>query len=328
MTVPETIAHYNVLERIGAGGLGEVYRARDTKVGRTVALKLIEPAVIAEETRRLALADEARLASRLSHPNIATLFEAGNADGRMYLVYEFISGPSLRSVMAGGPMAPRRAVELCIQIADALADGHAAGLLHGDLRPETILVTAKGRAKLLDFGLWRWTRGGLTRRYAARSPESLAPEDSSLASYMSPEQVLGGEMDGRSDLFSLATILHEMLTGTNPFLAGNPSDTLMNVVTRTPPPPSSVNADVSAELDAVVAKAFAKDLSVRMQSAAAVSAELRRVAASLGSPINDRRDDFLLPVDDAADKVPTAIWIAGIVTFVVTAAVVWWLLRG
>ena len=143
MTDP-SIAHYNLLEPIGTGGLGTVYRARDTKVGRTVALKLLDPALTADETRRVALLDEARLVSRLSHPNIATLFEVGEADGQVYFVSEFIAGKSLRLEMAGQPIPARRAVEICIQIADALADGHAAGLLHGDLRPENVIVTAKG----------------------------------------------------------------------------------------------------------------------------------------------------------------------------------------
>ena len=319
-----SIAHYNLLEQIGSGGLGAVYRARDTRVGRTVALKVLQPALIADETRRRALLDEARIASKLSHPNIATLFEVGEAEAQGYFACEYIAGNSLRSEMDGQPVSPRRAVELCIQIADALADGHAAGIVHGDLRPENVIVTAKGSAKLLDFGLWRWTRGGLTRRAAARAPESLPPEDALIVSYMAPEGALGSEMDGRSDLFSLGTVFYEMLTGRNPFAAPSVSDTVMNVITRTVPAVSSTSPDVPADLDTITARMLSKDLSLRFQSAAGLSAELRGIAATLDIRTPKRDSDYLLPVDDEADKIPGAVWMAGLVGLLVVAAIVWW----
>lgn len=319
-----SVAHYNLLEPIGAGGLGPVYRARDTRVGRTVALKVLEPALIADETRRVSLLDEARLAAKLSHPNVATLFEVGEFEGRGYLACEFIAGTSLRAEMSGHPVPTRRAVELCMQIADALADGHAAGILHGDVRPENVIVTTKGSAKLLDFGLWRWTRGGLTRRAASRAPESLPVEDARTVSYMAPEQALGSEADGRADLFSLGTMLHEMLTGRNPFLAPTVTDTVMNVVTRTAPSVASINPDVPAELDRLTARALSKDLALRYQSAAAFSAELRGVAAGLDLRSPKRDADYLLPVDDAADKVPAAVWMAALAALVLVAAIIWW----
>jgi eukaryotic-like serine/threonine-protein kinase len=322
-----SIAHYNLLEPIGSGGLGAIYRARDTKVGRTVALRLLEPALLVDDTRRLSLLDEARLAAKLSHPNVATLFEVSEADGHAYLVHEYIAGNSLRTEMAGQPVPARRAIEICIQIADALADGHAAGILHGDLRPENVIVTGKGSAKLLDFGLWRWTRGGLTRRAASRAPESLPPEDVAIAGYMAPEQALGSETDGRADLFSLGTILFEMLTGRNPFAAPSVSDTVMNVITKTVPAVSTVNPDVPAELDTITARVLSKDLALRYQSAAGFSAELRGIAATLDvrSPVRD--SDYLLPVDDEADKVPAGIWVAGAAAVAVVAAIVWWAAR-
>ena len=224
-------------------------------------------------------------------------------------------------------MHPRRAVELCIQIADALADGHAAGILHGDLRPETIGVTAKGSAKLLDFGMWRWTRGGLVRRAAARAPESLPDEDSVIASYMAPEQALGGLTDGRADLFSLGTILYEMLTGRNPFKAPSVPDTVMNVVSVTPSRPSATTPDIPPDLDAIAVRALAKPVESRFQSAASFSAELRSVAAALDVRSPDKTDDFLLSVDDKADRTPTAVWVAGLIGAATVSAVVWWILR-
>lgn len=319
-----SIAHYNLLELIGREAIGEVYRARDTKVGRTVALKVLYPELVADETRRVALFDEARLAASLSHPNIAALFEAGHADGASYFAYEFAVGAPLREELAGRPMNPTRAVELCIQMADALADGHAMGVLHGDLRPDTVGVTAKGSAKLLDFGMWRWTRGGNVRRAAASSPESLPVDDVAIVSYMAPEQALGGETDGRADLFSLGILLYEMLTGSNPFAAATVPDTVMNVIGLTPPPPSSVQPDVPAELDTLVTRALAKDLQVRIQSAASFSAELRKVAPALDVRTLERDSDYLMPVDDEADKVPAAVWLAAAGAIAVLATAVWW----
>ncbi len=323
----QSIGHYNLLEPIGREAIGQVYRARDTKVGRTVALKILDPALVADDTRRTALFDEARLAAKLSHPNIAALFEASESAGVCYFVYEFAVGAPLHEEMGGRPMNPRRAVELCIQIADALADGHSAGVLHGDLRPETIGVTAKGSAKLLDFGMWRWTRGGLVRRAAARAPESLPDEDSVIASYMAPEQALGGETDGRADLFSLGTILHEMLTGQNPFKAPSVPATVMNVVTVTPPRPSATTPGIPVELDEIAVRALAKTVEGRFQSAASFSAQLRSVAAALDVRPEDKGGEFLLPVDDEADRTPTAVWVAGGAGVAALGAVVWWMMR-
>ena len=321
------IAHYNLLEPIGREAIGEVYRARDTKVGRTVALKILDAELVADDTRRLALFDEARLAARLSHPNIAALFEVSEVDGVSYFAYEFAAGTQLRAEMAGRPMNPIRAVELCIQMADGLADGHAAGILHGDLRPETIGVTAKGSAKLLDFGMWRWTRGGLVRRAAASASDSLPPEDSTIVSYMAPEQALGGDTDGRADLFSLGTILYEMLTGRNPFIAASVRDTVMNVIRLTPSAPSITQRDLPEALDAITARALAKPVDARFQSAAAFSAALRSVAASLDVRTAEPSGDFLLPVDDEADRTPPAVWLAGLAGVAAVAALLWWLAR-
>lgn len=321
----QSIAHYNLLEPIGREAIGQVYRARDTKVGRTVALKILDPALVADDTRRTALFDEARLAASLSHPNIAALFEAAEAGGVSYFVYEFAVGAPLHEEMGGRPMNPRRAVELCIQIADALAEGHAVGILHGDLRPETIGVTAKGSAKLLDFGMWRWTRGGLVRRAAARSPESLPDEDAVIASYMAPEQALGGLTDGRADLFCLGTILYEMLTGRNPFKAASVSETVMNVVTVTPTPPSASMPDIPPALDSIAVRALAKAVEGRFQSAASFSAELRSVAAALDARAPSQSGDFLLSVDEEADRTPLAVWVAVTAGIATVGAILWWL---
>ena len=173
------VAHYNLLERLGEGVLGEVYRARDTKYGRTVALKFV-PAGLVDEHRYQRLLDDARAASALSHPNVATLFDVGHHDGRLYLVYEFVQGTTLRQQMANGAMNPRHAVDLAVQVAEAVAEAQKHGIVHKDLRPDTILETAKGSAKVLDFGMSVWTRGGQARALAAAAPGSLGPEAQSI----------------------------------------------------------------------------------------------------------------------------------------------------
>jgi len=218
---------------MGEGALGEVYRARDTKFGRTVALKLVPGTLLADETARRDFEWDARAAATLSHPNIATLFDVGEYDRGWYLAYEFAAGVTLREETRGGAVSARRAVELAVQIADALADAHAHGVLHGDLRPETIFVTKKGSAKILEFGMGHWTHGGQTRIRAATRPESIAENAATTVSYMSPEQAGGGVVDARTDVFSLSVILYEMLSGRNPLAAPTAAETLARVVSST-----------------------------------------------------------------------------------------------
>src|SRR5436190_20647991 len=206
------IAHYNVLERIGEGGIGELFRARDTKVGRTVALKVVAPSIAGNPDRLHRLLEDAHAAAALSHPNIGTLWDVGEADGQTYLAYEFAAGRSLREESGGVAMNPRRALDLAVQIADGVADAHARGIIHGDLRPETVMVTAKGSAKILDFGMAPWTRGGAARAAAARNPDTLTPDAVSIVAYLSPEQAIGGAIDARTDVFTLGTIAYELVT--------------------------------------------------------------------------------------------------------------------
>jgi serine/threonine-protein kinase len=276
------IAHYNLLERIGEGGLGEVYRARDTKVGRTVALKLTPPD-FASGHRQQRLIEDARTAAALSHPNIATLFDVGDHEGRMYLGYEFVQGISLRQQLNGTAMNTRHALDLAVQIADAVAEAHARGVLHKDLRPDTILETAKGSAKVLDFGMSVWTRGGQLRALAAAAPDVVAPEATMIAAYMSPEQALGGHVDARTDVFSLAVIIYEMVTGQHPFAGPDAASILLNITQKTPPLPSAVNPDLPKMIDVVLSRALAKALERRTESASRLLADLRRCRTVIDS---------------------------------------------
>jgi serine/threonine-protein kinase len=321
------IAHYNLLETIGSGGLGEVFRARDTRVGRTVALTVL-PGAISRDPRQLELLlADARRASALSHPGIATLFDVGSSGESHYLASEFVAGAPLRNELGGRPMNPRRAVEVAVQIADALSDAHAAGIVHEDVRPDTIAFTGKGAAKLLDTGLSRGTRGGQVRRAAAEAPQTMSSDTVAIVSYMSPEQALGGAVDGRSDMFSLAVVLYEMLSGRNPFARDSAQGTLMSVISDQPAPASSMKPDVTVELDRILARALSKDISKRYESMAAFAADLRGVLSALDHRAGENARNYVMPVDDRADRTPPAVWLAGSAAIMVVAALVWWSLR-
>jgi eukaryotic-like serine/threonine-protein kinase len=327
MTPPASVAHYNILDRIGEGGIGELYRARDTKVGRTVALKLVSPAIASDPARLHRLMDAASAALALSHPNIATLWDAGESDGIHYLAYEFAAGRKLRDESSGVAMNPRRALDLAVQIADGVADAHAHGVIHGDLRPDTIVVTGKGSAKILDFGLAPWTNGGALRSRAARATDGLPPDAVSALAYLSPEQALGEAVDQRTDVFSLGTLAYELVTGRNPFAAGNAADTIVNVIQGPIPPPSQVNPAVPKDLDAVIARALTRDLNQRQQSAAAFGAELRSVAAVLDVRSGDVHEpSALLPIDESPDRQAAGLLAGALAAAAAAAVLVWWLL--
>jgi serine/threonine protein kinase len=318
------IAHFNVLEQLGESTTGELWRARDTKVGRTVALKLVSASAFQQPGSRDAFFQDARAAMALSHPNIATLFDAGEYEGDGYLAYEFASGITLRQENDGRSVNPRRAVELAIQIADALADAHGSGILHGDLRPDTIIVTHKGSAKVLEMGMSRWTSGGRVRAQAATAPRSLGPEAVPIVSYMSPEQVLGGPIDARSDVFSLGVVLYEMLAGRNPFVAARAEDTVVNVIAAKIAASQPLSTSL-ADLDALVTRALAKDIEQRPQSAASLSAELRGIGAMLDVRAGEAGPLELLPLDDEGSGRSTW-WVAAAAVLAI-GGLAWWFLK-
>lgn len=315
-----TIGQYNVLERLGGGALGDVYRVRDTRAGRTVALMVSPPELVASPERRSRFLDHARRAATLNHPNIAMLFDVVEQDDGCYLAYEFAAGPSLREEMNGRALEIRHAVHLAANIADALAEGHAKKIVHGDIRPETVVVTPKGSVKILSFGMTRWTSGGVARAKASTAPDSLTGEEAAVAPYLSPEQALGASTDHRSDLFALGAVLYEMVTGRAAFAAATPGATISNVVGQTPARPSTIVPGLPAELERIISKLLAKDLNARYQSAKTLAADLRRVASELEKSWED-------PRQAATSKKSSGGLVAAIVLIaLVVIGVVWWYL--
>jgi serine/threonine-protein kinase len=250
------IAHYNLLELLEPAGPGDLYRARDTRLGRTVTVRVLPTEFIRDPDERAALIQRAGALATLSHPNVTALFDVGEHEGRLYLVFEFLKGQSLRAEMAGRMMNVRRAVELAVQIADAVADAHSAGFVHGGLSPESIVITAKGHAKIPVLELA--SRGGF-------NPDAASIR---LHDYDSPEEARGQGADERSDIYSVGAVLYEMLTTRRPPHRGAAA-------------PSATNRNVLREVDEVVLKAVAPNPASRHQSAAALAGELRSVATLL-----------------------------------------------
>ena len=322
LTADATIAHYRLLELLGQGGLGEVFRARDTKVGRTVALKLLPAGFLDNPTRRERFVADTSAAAALSHPNIATLFDVGEYDGRWYLAYEFTPGQNLRQHMGARAMHPRQALEIGVQVADALAEAHSHDVLHADLRPENIVITGKGSSKLLDIGMSGWTRGGAARARIATAAMQ-GSEGAAIAAYMSPEQTLGGHVDSRTDLFSLGVIIYEMLTGRTPFAGATAADTVINVTARVPTPPTGVAVELPKELDSTLGRVLAKNLDARQQSAVSFAAELRSIAAMLDVRAGDAVPSDVIPLDDEGDGTAPWLWTMAVLTGLGIAAWLW-----
>jgi eukaryotic-like serine/threonine-protein kinase len=315
--MPDSLGHYKILDRIGAGGLGEVFRARDTRLGRTVAIKVVPPSIAGDE--RAKLAERVRAVAALSHPNIAALYEIADDQGVQYLVYEFVPGETLKTAAVGRPMNARHAVEHGIQIADALADAHAGGFFHGDIQPDNIMVTPKGSAKILDFGLSAWTRGGAARAAAAANAQA-ATEPPRTALYMSPEQLLGEPADRRTDIFSFGVVLFEMLTGRRPFGGATLAALSKDILVAPAPAPSAFNSDLRTDLDGIVARALAKNPHDRYE-AATLAAELRSVAAMLDVRSGDIQPRDVVPVRHRGSPAGRLI-IWAVVAFAVAAALV------
>lgn len=273
------IGPYRILSLLGAGGMGEVYLAADSRLGRRVALKFLSLPFVVDPDRVRRFETEARAASALNHPNILTVFDIGQADGTHYIVTEYVEGETLRARLDAGRLPLLEGVRVAAQVAEALAAAHAAGITHRDIKPDNIVLRRDGYVKVLDFGLAKLSEaaGADSTEYALRTPPGIIL---GTIKYMSPEQVLGVEVDGRTDLWSLGAVLYEMVTGAAPF-EGRKGEVLDAILHHSPAPVADSGADVPPLLDAVIGRALEKDPELRYQTASDLCADLRRLRREL-----------------------------------------------
>ena len=277
--IGQSLAHYKILEKIGSGGMGDVYLAEDTKLGRKVALKVLPPEFAESEERQARFVREAKAASAIDHPNVAQIFEIGEADGIHFIAMQFVEGQNLAARIKGGPLATVDIISIGLQVADALDAAHAKRIVHRDIKPANLVLTDRNQIKVLDFGLAK------PMATVEASPDSEADTEAKTVAgmvmgtihYMSPEQALGRDIDGRSDIFSLGVVLYELTTGRLPFSGGSPTETIERIANAQPDAIARFNYDVPEKLEHIIRRCLEKDPEDRYQTAKDLLIELNHL---------------------------------------------------
>jgi serine/threonine protein kinase len=274
--VGRSLSHYRVLSLIGAGGMGEVYLAQDMRLNRRVAIKFLHPESVADERARKRLLREAQATAKLDHPNICAIYEIEEEEGRSFIVMQYVEGETLADRMQRKPLEFAEALDVAIQVADALSEAHSRGIIHRDIKPANVMVTPRGQVRVMDFGLVKVIRDKNSLDSEAET-QSLLSEPGVIVGtvpYMSPEQVKGEALDVRSDIFSFGAFLYEMVSGRHPFVRENAAATISAILTQQPPPLTRY-VDVPAEVQRIVRKCLEKDRENRYQSARELLIDLK-----------------------------------------------------